>query len=507
MKQKLFKPLLLIVCLFSSIEISAYDFEVDGIYYNITSIADKTVEITHGGYYDSYSGDIIIPSTVKYQNYQFNVTGIGERAFYYSYITSVTIPNSIIKIGKMAFYGARELTSITIPNSVVTIEREAFCYIHKLTKIKLSDNITELSDLLFYSCDSLSSITIPNNVKTIGEKTFYKCINLTTVTIPNNVIEIKDYAFHYCEGLNSISIPNSVMKIGKYVFEGCRSLMSVILPNNLNIIETATFRYCSNLTILSIPNSVKSIGTDAFQECNLKSITIPNGVTLIGDGALDCRNLMEINSLAITPPEIKVGTFNANQQLFATLNVPKNCGTTYRNAEYWKEFVNIVEDGEAVETQQCEKPTISYVAGKLRFNSSTEGAEYIYTLTDSDIADKRLSDGTVNLDACYKITVYAIADGYQQSETATATLYWINADLETTNINNIKSRGIVASYNDGVISISGLNNDEQVSFYGIDGVLIGSQRSINGEIHYAVGYNKEVVIAKIGDEAIKIVAK
>ena len=506
MKQKLFKPVLLIVCLFSCIEISAYDFEVDGIYY-ITSSTDKTVEVTYS-YEKFYIGDIKIPSTVQYQDYVFNVTEIGANAFSYpNGITSITIPNSITKIGNNAFSSSNELSSIIIPNSVTYIGNFAFSNCEKLINVTLSDNIAELNDFLFYKCQSITSITIPNNVKTIGKSAFQGCVNLTTITIPNNVIEIKYAAFALCDKLSSISIPNSVMKIGECAFELCKSLTTIILPNNLDTIEYALFSNCSSLTTLTIPNSVKSIGKYAFEGCNLKTITIPNNVKLIDDGAFDCKNLMNINCLSITPPEIKEKTFIRDQHFFATLNVPKGSATTYRNAEYWKEFVNIVEDGEAVETQQCEKPTISYVAGKLRFNSSTEGAEYIYTLTDSDIADKRLSDGTVNLDACYKITAYAIADGYQQSETATATLYWINADLETTNINNIKSRGIVASYNDGVISISGLNNDEQVSFYGIDGILIGSQRSINGEIHYAVGYNKEIVIAKIGDEAIKIVTK
>jgi len=153
-------------------------------------------------------------------------------------------------------------------------------------------------------------------------------------------------------------------------------------------------------------------------------------------------------------------------------------------------------------------PTISYVAGKLKFSCNTEGAEYHYTLTDSDVKnDAAYSDGTVNLDACYKITAYATADGYMQSEKAMATLYWINANLETTNINKVQSRGVVASCNDGVIRISGLDEGETVMFYGIDGILMGSQPATAGEVMYAVGSSRNVVIAKIGDDAIKIAVK
>ncbi len=218
---------------------------------------------------------------------------------------------------------------------------------------------------------------------------------------------------------------------------------------------------------------------------------------------------MLINCYAIIPPEIKSNTFTGNQQLLSTLNVPEGYSAVYRAAEFWKDFVNIVENGKPVEpAKKCEAPTISYVAGKLKFSCNTDGAEYHYTLTDSDVkSDAAYSDGTVNLDACYKITAYATADGCMQSEKATATLYWINANLETTNINKVQSRGVVASCNDGVIRISGLDEGETVMFYGIDGILIGSQPATAGEVMYAVGSSRNVVIAKIGDDAIKIAVK
>ncbi len=254
-----------------------------------------------------------------------------------------------------------------------------------------------------------------------------------------------------------------------------------------------------------------TVGARALLGCiSLTSIDIPNSVAEIGEYAFEnCHNLMSINCYATTPPKIDSNTFTGKQKLFATLNIPEGCAAAYRAAEYWKDFVNIVENGKPTEpAKKCEMPTISYVAGKLKFSCNTEGAEYHYTLTDSDVkSDAAYSDGTVNLDACYKITAYATADGCMQSEKATATLYWINANLETTNINKVQSRGVVASCNDGVIRISGLDEGETVMFYGIDGILIGSQPATAGEVMYAVGSSRNVVIAKIGDDAIKIAVK
>lgn len=95
--------LFLLAILCSSITTYAYDFEVDGIYYNITST--NTVEVTYkDNNYNSYDGEVIIPSSVSYSNRFYTVTAIGDSAFYESYVKEVTIPSTITRIGRMAFY-------------------------------------------------------------------------------------------------------------------------------------------------------------------------------------------------------------------------------------------------------------------------------------------------------------------------------------------------------------------------------------------------------------------
>ena len=132
-----------------SISATAYDFEADGIYYNITSMSDLEVEVTYksvtyvyGNSYrnDSYTGDIVIPSTVNYNNRTFTVTGIGRYAFgsggaesYGSYydnygckITSISLPSSIKIIKELAFQNCRKLSDIELPISLKTIGIKAF---------------------------------------------------------------------------------------------------------------------------------------------------------------------------------------------------------------------------------------------------------------------------------------------------------------------------------------------------------------------------------------------
>ena len=268
-----------IAALLCSLTANAEDFSLGGIYYNITSSADLTVEVTYRGsssnsYSNEYSGAVTIPSTATYNSKTYSVTSIGENAFSGCYsLTSITIPESVTSIGEYAFSGCYSLTSITIPESVTSIGEDAFS-----------------------GCSSLTSITIPESVTSIGEDAFSGCSSLTSITIPEGVTSIGEYAFNGCSSLTSITIPNSVTSIGSFAFSGCSSLASITIPEGVTSIERNTFYACSCLTSITIPEGVTSIGNSAFYGCSsLTSITIPEGVTSIGSTAFrGCRSLTSI---------------------------------------------------------------------------------------------------------------------------------------------------------------------------------------------------------------------
>ena len=108
--------------LFVASSVWAYDFEVDGIYYDI--INENEVAVTIGDYFfdrenDTYSGNVVIPSSVTYSGKNYSVTSIGKDAFYdCSGLTSVTIPNSVTEIGYEAFYYCSGLTSVLVTRLV-----------------------------------------------------------------------------------------------------------------------------------------------------------------------------------------------------------------------------------------------------------------------------------------------------------------------------------------------------------------------------------------------------
>ena len=169
------------------------EFQVGDLKYKAS---EKGSGVTVCGLSNEDITEIHIPSQIQYGKYTYEVTSIGDRAFYWR----------------------DDLTSITIPDSVTSIGKRAFCF-----------------------CSSLTSITIPNSMTSIGESAFGLCDGLTSISIPNSVTSIGDFAFENCSSLTSISIPNSVTSIGWYAFNGCSSLKSIKIPKGLTNIGDNAF--------------------------------------------------------------------------------------------------------------------------------------------------------------------------------------------------------------------------------------------------------------------------
>ena len=133
--------------------VHAYDFEKDGIYYNVTSLTDLTVEVTCEEEYaseNSYRGDIVIPEQVEWNGKTFTVTGIGASCFSYAELSSIQLPETLTSIGSGAFISC-PIQSIKIPDNVKSIESYAFsgCRIKSIT---LPNGLKELPFCIFQGC-------------------------------------------------------------------------------------------------------------------------------------------------------------------------------------------------------------------------------------------------------------------------------------------------------------------------------------------------------------------
>ena len=326
-------------------------------------------------------------------------------------------------------------------------------------------------------------------VTSLGASCFEDCSGLTSITIPSSVTSLGAECFSFCSGLTSITIPSSVTSLDSYCFRGCSSLTSITIPSSVTSLADGCFSYCTSLTSITIPSSVTSLGWNCFLYCQKLESVIFKGKY--------CDYFYYSNLKIPTTSIIKVPTEYLQ-------GYKDSFGSDYKYIYAW----NPDETGEDNKpVTQCSTPSVSYGEGKLMFACETAGAKYHYTITDTDIKSDALSEnGEVSLSAAYNISVYATADGYKASDKAEATLYWINANLDnSTNINMVRTRGIVASAHDGIITLSGLDNGEVVKFYAADGKYLGSSVAANGSASYAV--NESLVIAKVGKDSIKIAVK
>ena len=316
MKRKL---VLFFITLFT-LSVNAEVVEIDEFSYNLIS-KGKIAELTKCNH---YSGDVVIPETVNYNDVEYTVTTIMKNAFNGCSLNSIEIPSSITKICQEAFYNGgassvkisdlaawcninfesyfqtnplsnashlfvndEEIQDLVIPNGVKTITNHAFYYFRGLTSVKIPSSVTSIGTECFAYCSRLKTVEIGDNTSqkaatVVGMRAFYKCNNVESVVLGNNIVEIGRNAFDGCKSLQSIVIPNSVVTMGSHVFCGCESLESVQLSENLKSIEWACFSSCYNLKSIIIPDGVEFLGESAFGYCkNLTEVKLPSNLKKI----------------------------------------------------------------------------------------------------------------------------------------------------------------------------------------------------------------------------------
>ena len=265
-------------------------------------------------------------------------------------VESITIPDSVVSVDMIAFYGRTALKSITFEGDVEYIGYAAFSGCTSLENLVIPEGvksfdltgITDYSSLKSISFPStieeitfapttdshtytflnnLESITvaegnkyysgagncliekatkkliigcansvIPNDgtVKIIGQSAFDGCLNLKEITIPDYVISLGSYCFAGCENLESVNISSNITQIPSSIFYRCYSLKEVTIPEGVVGIGNGAFWGCRGLTKVIIPEGVASIDNFAFQSCsNLTQLTLPTTLLSIGERAFN----------------------------------------------------------------------------------------------------------------------------------------------------------------------------------------------------------------------------
>ena len=226
-----FALLVLFLCTMPS---AAYDFEVNGICYTITSF--ETSEVSVDGLNNSLEGIVTIPSSIVVSGRTFTVTSIKSAKV--AEIESIIIPSSVTKIGSSAFSNS------------------------SIEEIYLPDNVSSLGEYAFYECSCLKNIRISPQITTLPKAVFEKCSSLVSIDWspdPTSSGQISERAFYYCTALKSIKIPASVTTLGTYhgthssltAFYKCTALDSLIIEDGsseLTLYEAGSLAISSDLS-------------------------------------------------------------------------------------------------------------------------------------------------------------------------------------------------------------------------------------------------------------------
>lgn len=321
----------------------AHDFEVDGIYYNITSEEKKTVEVTSpsdkkvvDGGYKSYKDVVFIPEKVSYDGKEYTVTAIGERAFEYNYeLLSIVMPNTIRSIKEFAFNGCINLKSLTISSEVSEIGDYAFMGLSSLEHLavdchnKTFDSRGDCNAIIRTRTNTLlvgcKATVIPDGVEVIAGNAFISCqdssIEPFELNFPPSVEIIEPFAFNCCYPLSAVTFSEGLRRIGRWAFMGT-SIECLEIPASVTEIDEQAFISCDSLKVIKVrkgnnvydsrkgcnaiiesatgrlfrgsegttivPDGVKVISSCAFYGSKIKKIKLPSSLEAIERGAFMC---------------------------------------------------------------------------------------------------------------------------------------------------------------------------------------------------------------------------
>lgn len=204
-----------------------------------------------------------------------------------------------------------------------------------------SYTVNEMRAALLKNSAAVKSVTIPASITQIPNDAFRNCTELTSVTMPATVTSIGAYAFNGCKALPSVVLPASLGSIGEYGFLGCKALTSIELPAALTEIGVSAFNGCSAMACdVNIPDGVTVIPDGAFDQSGITGITLGKNVKTVGRKAFyNCQNILSITLNEGLTEIGEMGFFNCSK--IKELELPASLTTMGSNA-FWNVGIKVV---------------------------------------------------------------------------------------------------------------------------------------------------------------------
>lgn len=335
-------------------------FEAAGVYYHITDLQARTVEVTFRGStpdeyeYEYSNGRVYLPQTVRYRSRTFQVASVAGYSINNMYVSRVNIPEGMTRLDDYAFYHCYLDSIIYIPRSVEHIGVSAFD-----PHLYIEGFVVDEANTAYDSREGCNAI-----IETATGTLLCGCKNSV---IPHGVVRIAPAAFIGAPGPERLDIPATVTEIGSKAFfhSGVKELT---IPESVTRIEDYTFQWSEQLQRVTLPSTLTSIGYGAFSHCAFTELVIPDGVTHIADFAFDCCEQLHTLTLGKGVREIGMAAFKGcsrlstvvshipASELFAidrsafdridkscTLYVPRGAKSAYARTPGWNNFTRIVE--------------------------------------------------------------------------------------------------------------------------------------------------------------------
>ena len=348
--------------------------------------------------------DVVIPETVKFDDFTYTITETTERAFNnMKTMKSVDVPRTLVKFGKQSFNGCSNLKKTTIHdvNAWMRIDfsgsslsnptyqsKNLYLNDSVLETAIITDTISQVNPLCFYYCQTLKKVVLPPTVKKIGKWGFYRS-GVEEVSLPEALTTSEDYAFQY-SGLKTLSMPANYTVMKNGTFAHCKSLQKVKIADNMITLPMNTFQGCNALTEVEFNKRLKTIKKGAFVATALKDVVFPDSLEKIENQSfvdpiyletitfgekvnfigymsfyVNASTIQQFNwktpmkavlCKAVVPPTIEFTTNKEgqsyaevwNEEVYtkATLYVPASSIEAYKNAPEWKRFVNVKDINE-----------------------------------------------------------------------------------------------------------------------------------------------------------------